>query len=97
MIVQAPCDAQQLCLVDSTIIGDPSNGPLFVSEDSTITNNVRNGVKTNIYLIRQEGTVGMGYDERIIIEDPYIACVPAGSNGFVIRTQGGGRTIQVLS
>lgn len=92
--VQAPCDARQLCVIDSVLIGSP-DAPSFETADSVIKNSVRNGVKTNIFLLREQGAVGMGYDSRILAGNNTIVCTPVTAGSFALRTEGRGRFILV--
>jgi hypothetical protein len=93
------CDAVTICFVDSRTLGNPST---FTGNDSTITATVRGGAQANIFLQTRDTTVPRGYDERIVLSDPYQGsvpdrdfCVQSVSGKFTFTTKGFGRYVQI--
>ena len=92
--VPAPCDAEEVCFVDTTAIASP--GSAFTSDDPTITTVVRNGVRTNIFLKKESGVMEAGFDQRIVIDSPdQYACFPVARGTFTFRVEGGGRFLTI--
>lgn len=93
--IQASCDARQLCFVDSTMVGSPESIS-FSSPYPAMNSAVRNGVESNIFLIRDAGTLDVGYDPRIRVRpvEGY-TCVNVTRGEFVFRTEGQGRHIMI--
>lgn len=91
--VGTPCDAERLCFIDHTLIGSPESAS-FQSDDPAMTAAVRSGVETNVFLMREEGTLGVGYDPRIVVQSG-VRCVNASRGEFRFRAEGAGRTVTV--
>jgi hypothetical protein len=93
------CDAVTICFVDSRTLSDPS---AFTGNDSTITAAVRGGGQANIFLQTRDTTVPRGYDERIVLSDPYQSaasqndlCIHSVSGRFTFTTNGYGRYVRI--
>ncbi len=91
VVLNAPCDAKQLCLIDTTSIGNQE----FVSTHPTLTNAIRNGVKKNVFLVKKTGYADVTYDDRIAVATGEEVCVNVTRGAFRFSAEGFGRTIRV--
>jgi len=107
--VSATCDAGKLCFVDITAIGNKQFNVLGTDTQAKgLISLVRQGVKTNVYLIGDKGAIPIGFDEKIIVgHDPSTTLTDADvasgrayvcveqSNGYQFSTNGYGRFVRV--
>jgi len=98
----APCDAQELILIDSQAMSLQATTPVRTG-DQTIDAALAAGVRTNAFVIIDGVAQEVGYDERIIVQRsptgglatvPYLK-VPSRNGRFTFLTEGFGRFVRV--
>lgn len=83
----AACDFEQLCLVDSSLVGEST----FLHPNEVIRYSVRDGIKFNVFVTDAKGTtIPLLYDERIKSDDDSI-CLDAQSGRFHFWLEGLGK------
>ena len=68
--LDAPCDFQELCFVDTkSLLENPAS---VSSSNFFIRNSVEDGVKRNIFLVEDDGTINPNsmYVDAVLVEEP---------------------------
>jgi len=100
--IKAPCDATNLCFVDSRLVQKSASGTpvTFSGSFPNINVAVKQGVGENIFLILKDGSNAQ-YDERVILSDPTTDpletdfCLTPNLGTFTFHTEGYGRYIKL--
>ncbi len=90
-IIRAPCDAEKMCFINNSIIG---NQDFKYDDNKIIEASIKDGIKQNVFLVMRgkEGrTIPVAYNEKIRTKEEPITCIEAKRGSFSFFTKGLGK------
>ena len=89
--VSAPCNYNQVCLVDASKIGYAVS-----CDNGIVSSSVKDGQKMNIFLINNKATFPSGYSDKLKLEDSSkCLCIGSVNGRFYFQFEGQGPTTLV--
>jgi len=102
--VNAPCDYDTICFVDSKHISFDNNGADFgfeCAENPIIKNSAMNGARQNIFAVSNDRTIAIGYSDLISLADAtetagiLCTCINQTAGNFKIKFSGKGSSTEI--
>jgi len=96
-VMNAPCDYDTVCFVDSSKISDQS---FTFNSNSIIQSSVKDGIEENIFIVKGTGqdqiTDPIGFDNNIVIDTGSGAiCIKQQNGRFRLLFEGQGKNVKV--